>query len=142
MFFRYQVLSEFNARSGDGKVYTEEKLLAKFTRKVHKNSRLKVHKEIVKLVQSDRRDIIQFSCSWTKASAYCSLMDCIIFFLCYKSISLQYVFKVCDNSRNYAQLLYIGSNNKRCHVQHQSVNWNRNAHHSIKYLTTEREDKS
>ena len=46
----FQVLSEFNARRGDGKVYTKEKLLAKFTRKVNRNKRLKVHKDIVTLV--------------------------------------------------------------------------------------------
>jgi hypothetical protein len=45
-----KVLSEFNARRGDGKVYTEEKLLAKFTRKVNRNKKLKIHKDIVKLV--------------------------------------------------------------------------------------------
>jgi len=44
------VLSEFNARLGDGKVYTKEKLLATFTRKVNKCARLKVHKDIVTLL--------------------------------------------------------------------------------------------
>lgn len=49
---RKKVLSEFNARHGDGKVYTKEKLLAKFTHKIHNCSRLKVLKEHVKLVDS------------------------------------------------------------------------------------------
>jgi len=45
----FQVLGEFNARRGDGKVYTKEKLLAKFTRKVNKCARVKLHKDIVSL---------------------------------------------------------------------------------------------
>jgi len=50
MLFCQQVLSEFNARGGDGKVYTEEKLLAKFMRKASKNKRLKIKKDVVHLV--------------------------------------------------------------------------------------------
>lgn len=47
---RKKVLGEFHARGGDGKHYSEEQLLAKFTKKINKNPRLKVHKDTVKLV--------------------------------------------------------------------------------------------
>jgi len=43
-------MSEFNARRGDGKVYTKEKLLGKFARKVNRCARLKVHKDVVTLI--------------------------------------------------------------------------------------------
>ena len=47
-----QVLCEFAARGGEGKGHlSEEKLLAKFQKKISKNPRLKVHKEKVKLLK-------------------------------------------------------------------------------------------
>lgn len=45
-----KVLAEYHARGGDGKSYTEEKLMAKFTKKINNNPRLKVLKENVKLM--------------------------------------------------------------------------------------------
>ena len=49
VFFK-QVLAEYHACGGDGKTKTEAKLLARFTKKINKNPRLKVLKEKVKLV--------------------------------------------------------------------------------------------
>jgi len=51
MFHSLQVLAEFNARHGDGKVYTKEKLVAKFMHKVNRCAQLKVHKDVVSLVE-------------------------------------------------------------------------------------------
>ena len=49
-WYIFQVLAEYNARGGDSKTKSEEKLWAKFEKKINKNPRLKVHKERVKLV--------------------------------------------------------------------------------------------
>lgn len=49
---RKKVLCEYAARGGDSKPHlSEEKLLAKFQKKITKNPRLKVHKEKVKLLK-------------------------------------------------------------------------------------------
>lgn len=47
---RKKVLAEFAAQGGDGSSFTEERVLVKLKKKIHKNPRLKVHKERVKLV--------------------------------------------------------------------------------------------
>jgi len=47
-----QVLCEYAARGGEGKDHlSEEKILAKFQKKISKNPRLKIHKEKVKLLK-------------------------------------------------------------------------------------------
>jgi len=48
---RKKVLAEFNARGGDGKIYSEEKLLSKFTKKVNNSKKFKLTKDLVKLVR-------------------------------------------------------------------------------------------
>jgi len=45
-----QVLREFTARPRDGKMYTQEKLVAKFTRKLNRCAQLKVHENVVTLL--------------------------------------------------------------------------------------------
>lgn len=47
---RKKVLREFTAQLRDGKVYTKEKLVAKFTRKLNRCAQLKVHENIVTLL--------------------------------------------------------------------------------------------
>ena len=52
LYVSCQVLCEYAARGGDSKPHlSEEKLLAKFQKKITKNPRLKVHKEKVKLLK-------------------------------------------------------------------------------------------
>lgn len=46
---RKKVLSEFHSRGGDPSITSEEKLFAKFNKKVTKNPKLKIHKDMVKL---------------------------------------------------------------------------------------------
>ncbi|KAK2176825.1 hypothetical protein NP493_636g00002 [Ridgeia piscesae] len=49
---RKKVLCEYAARGGEGKDHlSEEKILAKFQKKISKNPRLKIHKEKVKLLK-------------------------------------------------------------------------------------------
>lgn len=47
---RKKVLREFTARPRDGKMYTQEKLVAKFTRKLNRCAQLKVHENVVTLL--------------------------------------------------------------------------------------------
>lgn len=44
-----QVFSEYFAQGGDGSITSEEKLFIKFNKKVMKNPKFKVHKEMVQL---------------------------------------------------------------------------------------------
>lgn len=47
---RKKVLRAFRAQVGDGKVYTKEKLISKFTRKLNRCAQLKVHENTVTLL--------------------------------------------------------------------------------------------
>lgn len=47
---RKKVLCEYYARGGDGKPYTETQLLAKFNKQVKKNPKVKLRKDVVRLV--------------------------------------------------------------------------------------------
>lgn len=47
---RKKVLRKFNVQLGDGKVYTKEKLVAKFTHKLNRCAGLKVHENVVTLL--------------------------------------------------------------------------------------------
>ena len=52
LYLLCQVLCEYAARGGDGKAHlSDERLLAKFQKKISSNPKVKLHKEKVKLVK-------------------------------------------------------------------------------------------